>query len=171
MDIPIETPNWKLNIGQQLSNRDKGNVEFSGLISQLDNAKKKLNYYIQRVEELEKSIKIIKKQNEKGHRESLINELCEAQVKLSRKMVTEMDLNDKIKALETKLFVTQTKLEKAINQKHDVEQYNKRMATELRKTREEVCSMMDERVVLQLENHVMRTKLEGDEFENEYEFS
>jgi hypothetical protein len=163
MDIPQETPNWKLNISQKLAERDKGNIDFSNLISQLNTTKDKLKEYLNRVNELEKTVDIIQQNNKKSGRDPLINELCQNQLKLSKKMTNEMNLNDKIKALETKLLVTQTKLEKSINQKHDLEQYNKRVLLELRKTREEVCHMMDERVVLQLENHFMRTDLEENE--------
>ena len=42
MDIPQETPNWKLNISQKLAERDKGNIDFSNLISQLNTTKDKL---------------------------------------------------------------------------------------------------------------------------------
>lgn len=165
MDIQEETPNWQKNLQSQLYSRDKSVNEFGDMIQQLNFYKELFNQSQKRVSELENSLRIIKSKK----CDDVIKELCENQLKVSKCMVAEMELKDKVGQLEKELKVRQDKMEKKENEIHDLKLRQKRILVELRRTRQEVQDGFDERIVLQLENHCMNTKLNGENFTFQYD--
>lgn len=155
MDIFEDIPIWKKQLQQQIINRNTNVHNFSNILDQLNHTQSNLNNALKRNSELEKSIQSIHSKKSSD----IVHELCDTQLKLSKQLIIESELTDKIKHLETKLFATQSNIEHITNQKHDLLYKNKLISQELNKTRIEVCQITDEKIVLQLENNIMRTQL------------
>lgn len=156
MDIEEDIPTWQQNIYSKLCSRDKPNKQFKTLIEQLEYTKQLFKKSQNHVVELENTLKIMI--NKKC--DDVIKELCETHLKLSNKLIEEMDLQDNIKQLKQEINNKQIKLETVENVLYDTKKQNERMAQELHNTRKEVQNLFDEITVLQLENNCMRTKLE-----------
>ena len=167
MDIQEEIPNWKKNLQIQLQSRN-GNVnQFGDMLQQLNFYKDLSNQSQKRVTQLENSLRLIKSKK----CDDVIKELCDSQLKSSKLLVVEMDLKDKITQLEKELKIKQTKLEKQENDLYDLKIREKRILRELHNTRREVQSTFDDKIVLQLENHCIRTKLDGKDYVAEYDLT
>jgi len=180
-----EAPPWKLTLLNKLKQRDKNSEHLFQILKQLESSIKRNNEYRKKISEMERTMAIMSKRSKKLLHSSLLNSTQSTGDLASITESTLADIGDEeivkhIAFLQSRLNNSNDlnkeleKKYKEIHQKYiDIKSYSEQkvesretllnrikiLEQELQYTRQRVCDLFDENIVLQLENTVMLSKI------------